>query len=114
MATALKFAGEFGGGRFYIPETVAADHPLAKALGIEAARKVAEVLGHGPIVVPLGPASDGRRRRSEIARMIHAGMSDMEIWRALKPRCHIETIGRVRRSLAVPDPRQRGLFDKRS
>lgn len=110
LSTALAFAREFGGAEIYIPATVPDDHKLAKALGLKAARRVAEILGQGKIIVPLGPASDGRKRRAEIARMIDNGMSDMQIWSALTPRCHIETIGRIRRKHRKADRRQHDLF----
>lgn len=111
MRTALAFAREFGGAEIYIPATVPDDHKLAGALGVDNARRVAEILGQGKIIVPLGPASDSRRRKAEIGRMIDSGMSDMQIWEALKPRCHIETIRRTRRAMGAEDPDQPGLFD---
>ncbi len=109
----LAFARAFGGGHIYVPEAMTDDHPIAKAVGAGPARKIAAMYAREQITVPLGPVADGRRRSAEIARMVRAGRTDMEIWAALKPHCHIETIRRVRRRLGVRDPNQHDLFAKR-
>jgi hypothetical protein len=86
-ATALKFASAFGGRSIYVPrpETVKQDHEWALALGLEAARAVAEALFPGESwTVPHGPLSGGARRRSEIHRMRASGASVGAIAHALK------------------------------
>lgn len=44
----------FGGTRLYLPKNVLPDHPLAMAIGVEAAMKLVDAIGHGSIRVPVG------------------------------------------------------------
>jgi Mor family transcriptional regulator len=86
-ATALSFAGAFGGRRVYVPrpETIKQDHEWALAMGLDAARLVADALYPGESwTVPHGPLSGGARRRAEIFRLRDGGASVGAIAHALK------------------------------
>lgn len=54
----------FPGMRLYVPEEVGEDHPLAAALGIEAARRLAREYGREHIEIPraAGAAREARNR----------------------------------------------------
>ncbi len=54
IAAALKLVERYGGTRVYVPseETITVTHPLACAIGLEAARKLARVRGREYLDVP--------------------------------------------------------------
>jgi Mor family transcriptional regulator len=86
-ATALAFAGAFGGRRVYVPrpETIKQDHEWALALGLEPARAVADALFPGESwTVPHGPLSGGAQRRAEIFKLRDGGMSAGDIAHTLR------------------------------
>ncbi|HEV2675529.1 MAG TPA: hypothetical protein VGV37_13375 [Aliidongia sp.] len=49
---AIAIAREFGGGRLYIPETIKREHPLARLVGLQAARVIGAQLGGERFKVP--------------------------------------------------------------
>lgn len=82
---ALSLAANFGGRELYIPRPASIDeaHPLALALGLATARKVAEVLRDGKILIPMGPVSNQRRRAEAMRRMKREGLTNAAAARAL-------------------------------
>jgi len=54
LPTALRFVDHFGGVRVYVPNATRLrdDNPIVKAIGVEAARQVAEEWGENEIMVP--------------------------------------------------------------
>lgn len=77
-ATALVFAGAFGGRSIYVPrpDSIKQDHEWALVLGLEHARLVADALFPGESwTVPHGPLGGGAQRRAEIFRLRDAGSS---------------------------------------
>lgn len=116
VGTALALAGAYGGRELYVPqaEAIGEDHPLALSLGLATARKVAEVLSAGKIVIPLGPASDLRRRKAAMRRMRREGVTNAEQARRLG--VHVRTVEiRHQRdrelNLVGKKSRDPGLFD---
>lgn len=109
-AAALRLAADFGGTEVYVPREVDAGHPLAKSLGLAAARKLVECFGHGRLLVPLGPFATGARRRQAIVRMLAERRPAREIARRLG--CHIRTVYYVKDEI---ETRARaGCFDGRA
>jgi hypothetical protein len=80
---ARRVAGAVGGTRVYIPPIPGADHWLAKLVGIEAARKIADhfTAGVGPlrIDIPLGDTGFIASQQARIDAMIMAGRSERDI-----------------------------------
>lgn len=109
VRAALELAAEFGGRRLYIPKRMHVDHPIARAIGMEAAPKLAALWPAERVLIPLGPCADGARKRAHIRKLLDGGRSVTEIVRAL--RCHERTVYRVKRS-GGGDPLQSDLFDK--
>lgn len=111
-SVALEFASTFGGRELYVPtpERIEEGHPMARALGLATARKVASVLGGGKQVIPLGPASTVQRRHRAIRSLKKDGMKNPAIARALG--IHTRTVEiRLQRDREGPDPDQLPLFD---
>ncbi|HEV2650773.1 MAG TPA: hypothetical protein VGU69_05925 [Rhizomicrobium sp.] len=52
VEVAIAIAREFGGGRLYIPETIKREHPLARLVGLQAARVIGAQLGGERFKVP--------------------------------------------------------------
>lgn len=81
---ALKIARDFGGSRVYLPrDRVRPDSALAQSVGVDAAQKVVEALGHGELMVPLGPRRHGARLRLAIAELLQHKVSPNRIARQL-------------------------------
>ena len=93
---ALALAEAFGGRSLYVPARIRSYHPIARAIGFEAARALSELRGPGRVDVPLGPAA----RNSfapEIRRRLASGMSADKIAREVG--CTRRTVFRVKASL---------------
>jgi hypothetical protein len=77
VSTALRLAKAFGGRRLYVPECSHVDegHPIARAIGLEAARKVAEEWRSLEIAVPRCAA----QLRSERDRALRADRAHLSI-----------------------------------
>jgi len=113
---ALRLAASYGGRELYVPRPEAIDelHPLALALGLAAARHVADVLGHGKIMVPLGPASSIARRKDLIRELLAKGKSNAQVAEALG--IHRRTVELRRQrdreaGIGRADPSQIDLFE---
>ncbi|MFZ5747163.1 MAG: helix-turn-helix domain-containing protein [Pseudomonadota bacterium] len=110
---ALAIAEARGGTQIYIPPAPDADHWLARLVGHDAARAIADKLTCGVggmrVDLPLGPKGHAARIRAEVDRMIHAGRSERDIALATG-----YTIRGVRRRAAkirtARDDRQLPLF----
>ena len=68
----VSLAESFGGRRLYVPAAIAADHPIADALGGERAAKLARRYSHAFIRVPLARELRARQYRAR-------GLSNGEI-----------------------------------
>ncbi|MEX0732863.1 MAG: Mor transcription activator family protein [Aquisalimonadaceae bacterium] len=71
MSAALELVQGWGGLRVYVPEQLQSDHPLARALGVSAARALAARYGREKIDVPRCVAAV-RAARDECIRRDHA------------------------------------------
>ena len=81
---------EWGGTRLWVPRRIGPGHPVAAALGLDAARRLAAWCGGGPLQVPTGAARDRARRDACIRRDRALGVTPAEL--AL---CYGLTEGRV-------------------
>ena len=59
---ALVLCREYGGMRLHVPKKVAADHDIARRIGVKAAQALADEFGGTAIDIPMGKAVDARRR----------------------------------------------------
>lgn len=112
VGAALNLAGTFGGRELYVPrpESVDEDHPLAVALGLACARKAAAVLGHGKLLIPLGPASSVHRRTALYRRLRREGRSNSQIAAALG--IHVRAVEfRNQRARRIDDEAEPDFFD---
>jgi hypothetical protein len=97
---AIAFLLRFGGAELYIPRTGGGSDVLAEAVGIEAARALAQAADRLPRRVPTGKPWIARVRAAqglpiaEIARMLHVTDVTVRRWLADGP----------------PDPRQMPLI----
>ncbi len=76
-AAALRLVHDFGGQRLYVPrpDNIDVDHALAASLGLVAARALADLLGSGHVIVPMGPAAGEARTARAIRKMIAEGLA---------------------------------------
>lgn len=90
---ALLVAAEWGGRELYIPRSFPAAHRLVELLGKERARMVRDAIGHGTVVVPMGPFAGAEERRLAAARALADGKSQSEA--AKQARVHVRTVERI-------------------
>lgn len=111
LAAAATFAQRFGGHELYVPlpASIGEAHPLAEALGLDGARRLAEQLGPGRRIVPFGPFAGGRRRRRrEMLRLIDEGRTKAAVAEAFE--VHERSVYRVRQERAARPPEPLPLF----
>jgi hypothetical protein len=107
VETARKVALRFGGRRMKLPARPRESTPLAKAVGLPAARAIVDALGHGEHLIPFGPFGGPSARRRQVAAVIHQGGSVAEAART--GGVHERTAWRVKaRMKDAPLP----LFDR--
>lgn len=75
----MRLIAIFGGARLYVPETMPADHPIARAIGHPAALKLAQVFGKERLDIP--PGNDFLRltRIRRVAALLRAGAGRRDI-----------------------------------
>jgi hypothetical protein len=110
LETALKFADFYGGLRITIgTRPLRQDSDLVKAMGWPVARYLQKIYGAGPLLVPIGPASEYKKRTRLLRQMIASGESTSRIVRLC--RVHTRTVEWNRQQLRMrEDPRQLILF----
>jgi len=91
---ALKLAEDFGGVSVWVPHTVKPEHRLARSVGVEAARTIAELFGEGELSVPQGPTSFHWKRTAEIRELLRQGKTAREV--AQRVGCDVRTVRRHR------------------
>ncbi len=80
----VRLAETFGGTRLYVPIAVTADHEIAQAIGLDAARRLVDRLAPDVVKVPLARELRARHYRAEgksnaqIARKIGITESGVE------------------------------------
>ena len=109
LEAALILARVWGGRPLYVPhpEHLREGHPMADALGLERARRVADIIGGGDSqIIPMGV--DNRARR--VIEGLRRGWSHTRI--AAYAGVHVRTVERwAQRLRCRTDDRQRSLFD---
>ena len=91
---ARQLAKTFGGRTIYLPRAPGPDHPLARALGLEAACAVCRELGSGHLSVPKGVRELNAAKRRRVLELSAEGFSAGEI--ALMLDCTQRTVYRWR------------------
>lgn len=92
-AAAVRLARARGGRCLYIPAKVRAGDTLSQIVGLDAAERIARLLGPGSVLVPCGSIGGAGGRRARIAALWHAGLSHAEI--AAEVDVHARTVDRV-------------------
>jgi hypothetical protein len=82
---AVAIVRKWGGVRLFIPQAVTADHVLAKTIGLDAAAKLVELLGHGHVEVPMWTAATAALKTRLVLSLAAEGLSRREI--ALAAKC---------------------------
>lgn len=108
---ALQLLAQHGGTRLYIPAHPGPDHAIVKAIGGEAAAKLAEHIATGvgglTIELPRGPAGLAAKHRRRLLEAAGRGdMTEREIAQDL--RVHGRTVRRARAKLREEDDAKQG------
>lgn len=110
LDTALRLAQEFGGREVKLPQVARPEHPIAQRVGLPVLAWLIKHLGHGRVVIPMGPRHPDRVRaafrRAEVARRTKEGESAARIAAALG--IHERMVWYIREALR--DDRQPDLF----
>lgn len=72
---ALTLAREVGGTEISIPSRPRPRSPLAKMVGLDAARAIANHVGHGRVLIPMAGLKGQAGRRVAVARLQAQGLS---------------------------------------
>lgn len=111
LETALLLAQEFGGHEVKLPMSAQPAHPIAQRVGLRVLAWLIDHLGHGRVVIPMGPRHPDRvraaYRRAEVARRTREGESAAQIASALV--LHERSVFLIRQKLR--EDRQLDLFD---
>jgi len=87
-AEMIALAEAFGGVRLYIPKVMTSQHRIAKAIGIDGAKRLWKALGAGVVVVPImreeraGYYRAKGESQAQIARKL--GLSEKGVQRIFK------------------------------
>jgi Mor family transcriptional regulator len=107
----LRLCQDFGGTEVYFPKRINADHPIAKSVGLDVARALADFAGQrnsgGTLDVPRGVVFNSQRRNSQILKDLENGLSKKEIAR----RYGLTTRWVRHLCNSSDDDRQASLFD---
>lgn len=82
VRAAITLGTEMAGQEIYIPNTVNREHWLAKLVGLDEARAIAEVFGGHMISLPASLGGMRRKVTETLIRMIEEGRSVNQITRA--------------------------------
>lgn len=105
---ALLVAKEWGGRYLYIPRAFRPTHRLCQLIGEERARAMWDAIGHGMVMVPMGPYSGAAARREIAARALDAGKSQPQA--AKVAGVHLRTVERIAAKKRDDDDQQGKLF----
>ncbi len=113
LDAALAMADARGGSRITIPARPRPDHWLVQAVGVDAAKLIADHfrVGNSGLIVelPVGPTGAAASTRRRIDDLLQQGVSADRIAREV--RVHRTTVFRRKASAGGRDPRQGRLFD---
>lgn len=73
----------FGGRTVYLPREPGPGHVMSRAVGVEIARAIADLLGPGHLDVPRGDLAARQEKAAQGMVLIRAGKSEAEIARTL-------------------------------
>lgn len=108
LPMAQKLCDTFGGAELYIPHDIKAGHPIAQCIGLDAAQKLARVMGRERPDIPKADEISRHERNRAIVAAVKSGASKKNVGRK-----HGLTTRWIRRICngAGGDDRQMGLFD---
>lgn len=75
LEVALKLVAQLGGTEVYVPKQPTKSSRLARCVGVDAARRIAELHGGDRLAVPLATAAVRARRDDAIRRLLDDGLS---------------------------------------
>lgn len=110
----LRLIAAFGGGELYVPMSMPDDHPIAHAIGIDAARRLAAIYGRERLDLPAGNAALAAARRSQVLAQVEAGaLSKQQAARQLGTSTRyvrqLLAAPRIVRRMDLPRPREAQL-----
>ena len=112
LPMALAFAQRFGGRYLYLPTTARADHPVAKAFGVDLLEWLLSRDYHQPgtrITVPKGPDQDRAQRLRALRTLAARNLTADQV--AEETGLHVRTVSRWLARLRAEDAgRQLDLF----
>jgi hypothetical protein len=97
---------EYGGVRLYVPRNPRPKCRMARLFGLEGARRLSEALGHGALLIPMGPAARRSTKVPPLGRYFRSGWSTPRI--AQRFGIHERTVRRHRRAYRQSRDRQAG------
>lgn len=113
-APTLRLIAAFGGIELYVPVKITDDHPIAEAIGIDAARRLVAVYGRERLDLPAGnPAIAAARRQKILAQVKNRELSKQKAARILGTSTRyvrqLLSAPRIVRQLGMPRPREAQL-----
>jgi hypothetical protein len=96
---AVKLMTVFGGVDIVIPRRPRSNGPLAKAIGLDATKKLCAGIGHGRISIPIGRSAAAGDLKREIQQLLSSGKSVRAV--ALELGIHLRTVWRVRAAMKI-------------
>ena len=72
-AATLRLIAAFGGIELYVPLEMTEDHPIAEAIGIDAARRLVAIYGRERLDLPAGNPAIAAARRQKVLAQVKAG-----------------------------------------
>lgn len=109
VGAALNLAKSCGGCRINIPKKVEGSY-LAQTVGLDAAKKIVKELGHGQILIPMGPWRGERARREALRRSFESGATAKDA--AYAADVSERTAWRLKATLGKSCPHTLPLFSK--
>lgn len=110
----LRLIAAFGGIELYVPVEITDDHPIAEAIGIDAARRLVAIYGRERLDLPAGNPAIATARRQHVLAQVTAGtLSKQKAARMLGTSTRyvrqLLAAPRIVRQLGLPRPRQAQL-----
>lgn len=94
-AVAWRLSEALGGTEIHLTRKLDPESRLVRAVGMEAARKIVDALGYGPMLVPMAADMRRARRNARIAELREKGETVANL--ALGAGVHERTVYRVQR-----------------
>ncbi len=96
VQAALALCDEHGGTTVTVPARPKATHPISRAIGVDAAKKLNAVFGNARLSLPMGPTRGQRGRQVKVAQLLDKGFSKPEVARLAD--VHERTVYNIQRA----------------